>query len=172
MVELKTISAAAIPSALEMAKRYRMLNEPHEAESICLDILEVEPENQDALITMLLALTDHFADELNTSFAKAQKIVARLNDDYCKSYYSGVLFERRAKTHLKRGGPGSGQVAYHWFAKALEAFAHAMNSCDPGNQDAVLRWNSCVRIVHTNPDVRPDENESDEMLLDSFDTPH
>jgi len=172
MVELKTIAPAAIPSALEMAKRYRMLNEPHEAESICLDILDVEPENQEALITMLLALTDHFVDELNTSFAKAQKIVARLNDDYCKSYYSGIVFERRAKTHLKRGGPGSGQVAYHWLAKALEAFAHAMNSCDPGNQDAVLRWNSCVRIVNTNPDVRPDENESDEMLLDSFDTPH
>jgi hypothetical protein len=172
MVELKKISPAAVPSALDLAKRYRMLNEPHEAESICLDILEVDPENQDALITMLLALTDNFSDELNPSFTKAQQVVTQLHDDYCKAYYSGILFERRAKTHLRRGGPGSGQVAYHWFAKALEAYHTAMSSCDPDNQDAVLRWNSCARIVNTNEDVKPDENEAGEGLLDSFETPH
>ena len=32
-------------NAVAKAKQYRVLNQPAEAESICRDILEVEPEN-------------------------------------------------------------------------------------------------------------------------------
>ena len=38
-----------MPAALEKALRYRLLNEPVEAESICRDVLEVDPDNQAAL---------------------------------------------------------------------------------------------------------------------------
>ena len=49
MFELKLLSTGAIPAALAQAERYRLLNEPGEAESICLDVLRVDPEHQDAL---------------------------------------------------------------------------------------------------------------------------
>ena len=62
MFELKTLSKSAVPAALAQAERYRLLNEPAEAESICLDVLRVEPDNQDALVTLVLSLTDQFPE--------------------------------------------------------------------------------------------------------------
>jgi hypothetical protein len=47
-MHLKPLSVDAIPSALVNAERYRFLNEPGEAESICLDVLAVDPANQAA----------------------------------------------------------------------------------------------------------------------------
>ena len=173
MVELKTINPEAVPAALDMAKRYRLLNEPDESASICLDILEVAPDNQEALITLFLALTDKFTDDgLNPAFGRAKDVVARLDSAYCKSYYSGILFERRAKFHFKQGGPGSGAVAYDWFARAMRAYGEALAGCDPDNQDAVLRWNSCARFINNNQDLKSFGTDQGEMLLDSFDTPH
>jgi hypothetical protein len=173
MVELKTLSPEAVPAALEMAKRYRLLNEPDESESICLDILDVAPGNQEALITLFLALTDKFTDAgLNPAFEQAKDVVARLDSAYCKSYYTGILFERRAKFHFKQGGPGSGAVAYDWFAKAMRAYGEALSGCDPDNQDAILRWNSCARFINNHPDLKTFDADQPEMLLDSFETPH
>ncbi len=172
MIQLKTLSAEAIPSALEKAKRYRMLNEPQEAESICQDILAVVPDHQDALITLLLALTDHFMNELSPAYQKALETAQRLSDGYCRAYYTGIIYERRAKMHLRKGGLGSGALAYSWLSKAMECFAVALDGCDPNNQDAVLRWNSCARIINTHPEVKPSEVEAGEMFLDSFETPH
>jgi hypothetical protein len=173
MVELKALTAEAIPSALEKAKRYRLLNEPHEAESICLDILAVDEAHQEALSTLLLALTDRFQqDGLKPAYEEAVKVVGRLSDAYCKAYYSGIVYERRAKYHLRQEGPGAGAVAYDWFIKALKAFGEAISGCDPNNQDAVLRWNSCARIINTHPEVKEYDVGSGEMLLDAFETPH
>ena len=173
MVELKTINPEAVPAALEKARRYRLLNEPEEAESICLDILEVDPDHQDALMLLLLSLTDKFAySGLNPAFDQAREIVAKLDSSYCKSYYTGIIFERRAKYHYKKGGPGSATVAYDWFIKAMKAYGEALAGCDPDNQDAVLRWNSCARFINSHPEARGEDAESPEMLLDCFDTPH
>ena len=173
MVELKTLAPDAVPSALEKAKRYRLLNEPDEAESICLDILAVDSTHQEALILLILALTDKFSDSgLNPAYEQAREMVARLDTAYCKSYYTGILYERRAKFHLKQGGPGSGAVAYDWFAKAMKGYGEALTGCDPDNQDAVLRWNSCARFINNHPDLKTYETDQPEMLLDSFDTPH
>jgi hypothetical protein len=173
MIELKMLQPNAIPSALEMAKRYRLLNEPHEAESICLDILAVDADNQEAMITLILALTDRFAqDGLKPAYEEAVKMVERLSDAYCKAYYSGIVFERRAKFHLRQEGPGAGAVAYDWFVKALRAYGQALSGCDPDNQDAVLRWNSCARIINNHPEVKEYEVDSGEMLMDAFETPH
>jgi hypothetical protein len=172
MIELKRLSSESVPAALDKAKWYRLLNEPHEAESICLDILEVAPDHQDALITLLLALTDSFHNELNRSFPLAQEVAERISDQYCKAYYSGIIYERRAKSHLKHGAPGSGPIAYDWFMKALESFDRAIKVCGAHNQDALLRWNSCARIINAKPEVKPGEPDNSEMFLDSFDTPH
>lgn len=173
MIDLKMLSLESVPSALEKAKRYRLLNEPNGAESICLDVLAVVPDHQEALITMLLALTDTFTRSgLNPSFDKALAVVEKLDDQYCKDYYSGIVYERRAKYHLEQRGPGSGGVAYNWFIKALKAYGEALSGCDPDNQDAVLRWNSCARVLNNHPDVTAGDDDHAEMLLDAFETPH
>ncbi len=166
MYTLKTLSKAAIPGALEKAERYRLLNEPLEAESICRDVLAVEPGNHQALIILLLALTDTFKQHLNTAFDQAHEVLERLSDQYCKAYYGGIICERRAKIHLERGGPGSGRLAYEWFHKAMKLYQTALNSCSPGNQDALLRWNTCARIIMRNPDVAPGEAEAGEQMLE------
>lgn len=173
MIELKPLKPEAISAALDKAKRYRLLNEPDEAESICLDILAGNPDHQEALIVLLLALTDKFRHSgINPAFAQAQEIVPNLANSYSKSYYLGVIFERRAKFHLKQGGPGAGTVAYDWFVKAMEAFSEALSADDPKNQEAVLRWNSCARILNSRQDVKADDSGGSEMLMDSFETPH
>ena len=46
MFQLKSLSMEGITAALDKAERYRLLNEPREAESICLDVLEIDPENR------------------------------------------------------------------------------------------------------------------------------
>jgi hypothetical protein len=173
MLTLKTIAIEAVPTALEKARQYRLLNEPNDAESICLDILAVTPDHQEALKTLLLALTDKFAVfGVSPSFEQAREIVGKLDTSHCKAYYSGIIFERRAKFHLKQGGPGAGTAAYQWLVKAMDAFNMAMTECDTKNQEAVLRWNSCARIINNNPEVHADEDRGGEMLLDPFDTPH
>ena len=98
MIELKPLKTEAISAALDKAKRYRLLNEPDDAESICLDILASQPDNQEALITLLLALTDKFPHSgINPAFEQAQEVVDKLDSSYSKSYYHGVIFERRGK---------------------------------------------------------------------------
>jgi hypothetical protein len=166
MYILKTITKEAIPAALERARQYRLLGDPLEAESICRDILEVDPDNQDAQITLLLALTDSFKQDLSTAFAQAQEVLGQLGDQYCQAYYGGVICERRAKVHLERGGPGSGRMAYEWFRKAMDLYEKALTSCSPGNQDAVLRWNTCARILMRNPHVSAAETDEGEQMLE------
>ena len=98
MYPLKPLSKDAVPSALAKAERYRLLNEPGEAESICLDILQVDPGNQDAIVALLLSLTDQFPDEAGTCAAlaaRADALVDRLTDLYEREYYKGIIRERR-----------------------------------------------------------------------------
>jgi hypothetical protein len=155
MRELKTIKPESVPSALEKAKRYRLLDEPDEAESICMDILAVVPEHQEALITLLLALTDKFVDGgLQPSFGQAADIATRLATAYDTSYYTGIIYERRAKFHFKQGGPEAEATAYAWFVKAMNEYGQALSDDAPENQDAVLRWNSCVRFIDSHPELK------------------
>src|SRR4030081_2721112 len=105
MFDLKPISRDAIPEALEKAVRYRLLNEPAEAESICLDILRIDPDNQEALVTMLLALTDQLAFAGTASRAKA--VVSMLKSGYDRAYYSGIVCERSSKALFDHGAPGA-----------------------------------------------------------------
>src|SRR5262249_30279825 len=114
MFELKPLSKEAIPAALEKAVRYRLLNEPAEAESICLDVLRVDSENQEALVILLLAMTDRFSKGYAVADTKITEIVHRLRSDYERMYYSGIICERRAKAQLQQGAPGAGFAAYEW----------------------------------------------------------
>ncbi len=156
MIELKPLSHQAVAAALEKADHYRLLNEPVQAESICLDVLEVEPDNQRALVTMVLSLTDQFGDSIPRAFREVKELVPRLADDYTRAYYKGIVCERRARAHLNGGGMGSGYMAYDWFRQAMESYQEAFDHAPEGNEDAVLRWNVCARVINRNPDVAPE----------------
>ena len=149
MYDLKPLSKDAIESALAKAERYRLLNEPGEAESICLDVLEVDPDNQQAKIGLLLALSDQFADGTGAA-GRAQKLASELRGEYERLYYSGLVAERRAKAHLQRGGLAA-RGAYEYLVEALDCFERAERLRPAGNDDAILRWNTCVRILRRHP---------------------
>ena len=111
--DLKTLSPDAVPRALAKAERYRLLNEPGEAESICRDALQVDPDNQDALVMLLLALTEQFQEE-TTAVADACDCAERIRNDYDRAYYAGIILERRAKAQLHRAVPNGGPRVYEW----------------------------------------------------------
>ena len=97
MHTLKPISKSAGPAALEKALRYRLLNEPLEAESICLDVLQADPTNQEALVTLVLARSDLFGEEYTAAFERAKAVLPKLTSEYDRAYYEGMIFERWAK---------------------------------------------------------------------------
>ncbi len=150
MFELKPLSREAIPAALEKAMRYRLLNEPAEAESISQDVLRTDPANQEALVILLLALTDRFSKSYAVGFTQAQEIVPQLRDPYERAYYAGIICERRAKAQLQRGGPGCRFGAYECLREAMHCYEKAEPLRPIGNDDALLRWNACARIVMSN----------------------
>ena len=164
MHELKSLSRAAIPAALEKAERYRLLNEPGEAESICLDILETDPENQPALITLLLALTDRFSKGYGVSDTPANQLLARIKGEYERAYYGGILAERRAKAKLAQGAPGASHYAYDELCEAMRQFEKAEKIRPAGNDDALLRWNTCARMMAKNKLAAREEDRSEPVL--------
>ena len=166
MAKLKQLSPQAVPAALERAGRYRLLNEPMLAESICRDVLRVAPDNQEALTTLLLAQTDQLDSHMTKAFKAAQETLERLAGEYEQTYHGGLICERRAHWHLDRGTPGSGAVAYDWYSKAMELYEAAEQLSPPGNNDAVLRWNTCVRILRQRPEVKPKPEEAFHPLLE------
>ena len=163
--ELKTLSPEAVPRALAKAERYRLLNEPGEAESICLDALEIEPDNQEALATLLLALTEQFGDDAAPSVAEARKIVARLRGEYERAYYTAIVFERRAKAHLRHRTPGCGPRAYEWLREAMAWYEKAEAIRPASNDDPVLRWNACARLIMRDQHLVPRQEEPHEPIL-------
>jgi hypothetical protein len=166
MPELKSLHKDAIPAALEKAERYRLLNEPGEAESICLDILRVDPENQQAIIMLLLALTDRFEKGYGVSDSQTKELLARLKSDYERAYYSGIVAERRAKAKLRQHTPGCRFQAYDLLREAMSWFERAEPIRPPSQDDAILRWNTCARIIERNKLVPREEEEPIEFPLE------
>src|SRR5687768_12021503 len=163
MFDLKPLSRDAVDSALPKSGRYRMLNEPAEAESICLDFLEIDPQNQQAQVMLLLALSDQ-AGEAGGAAARAQHLASQLQNEYERLYYSGLVAERRARAHLQRGGAALHGV-YDWLMDALDCFERAEAVRPVGNDDAILRWNTCVRILEKHPELKPSPDMREEPLL-------
>jgi hypothetical protein len=151
--DLKSISVESIPEALKKVERYRLLNEPTLAESICLDILAIVPDHQQAIISLLLARTDQFHQQLPAR--EAQEILGRIKGDYEQEYYAGIIWEREAHARIRKGGSGAGPSAYHALREAMTHYDRAIGFASPGNDDAILRWNTCARVIMQNPEVRP-----------------
>ena len=143
---LKKISDGAVGAALDKAERYRLLNDPEQAESICLDVLEIDAGNQRAKRTLVLALTDQFAAASKSSRVKtARALAAELTDEYDRVYHEGIVWEREGRSYLAKGL--SGAFAYECLREAMERFEQAEAIRPAGNDDALLRWNSCVRTI-------------------------
>jgi len=157
MPELKPISKEAIPEALRKVERYRLLNEPALAQSICEDILAVEPGHQGALIWLTLSLADQFG--AGVTLAQARAAVAKIEDEYERLYHTGILHERQGRLWLHDGHPGSAFSAYESLTEAMAWFEKAEAIRPPDNDDAILRWNTCVRILRRHPDLRPRPRE-------------
>jgi hypothetical protein len=163
MLELKPLSREAVPNALAKAERYRLLNEPWQAESICQDVLQIDPENPTALVTLILALTEQFDDGVSVEEARA--VCSRLQSEYDRAYYSGIISERRAKSILRQGRHGSGVMAFDWIRQAMDWYERAEAIRPPANDDALLRWNTCARFLKRNPHLQPEMEERTEPIM-------
>lgn len=146
-LQLKPISKDGIPEAISKAELYRYLNEPGEAESICRDILAIDPENQAALRLLGLSITDQFKGNSSDRYTEADVTFRNLKNDYERFYYAGIFHERQAKAQLAAGRPPYAVAPL--FEEALNYFEKAEAIKPHGNDDAILRWNRCVRILQS-----------------------
>ncbi len=163
--KLKPLSKEGVPAALAKADKYRLLNDPVMAESICLDILDVEPENEKAAVILLLALTDQFGvGGVPHAPKRARELVAGFKDEFIRVYYSGLINERRGTASMNSGIPGSGYDAYEWYRDAMELYEKAETLQPPGDNDSILRWNTCARIIMQHKLKQRPKDDSVSML--------
>ncbi|MEW6302690.1 MAG: hypothetical protein AB1705_04420 [Verrucomicrobiota bacterium] len=165
MFDLKPLSHEGIPAALDKAVRYRLLNEPGEAESICHDVLRIDPDNQQALVILLLAITDRFGKGYSMSVVQAREVLPRFRDPYERAYYAGIILERQAKARLQQGSPGCGFEAYELLREAMVQYEKAEAVRPAGNDDALLRWNACARLIMGNK-LTPRSDEKIDLPLE------
>lgn len=167
MFELKRLSTSAIPAALAKAERYRLLNEPEEAQSICEDVLAADPANFDAVRTFILALTDSFPHHDGRNVSRAQELVAQLPSEYERAYFAGLVAERRARALLARNGPGRALTAGDFVREAMRQFERAEAVKPTDNDDALLRWNACARLFARYPELAViDEQRTAPVMLE------
>jgi hypothetical protein len=164
--ELKRLSRDAIDAALKRALHYRYLNQPHLAESICRDILDAAPDHEEARVTLIMSLCDQFGTADSMHVPDVLAIASSLSEPYDRAYYCGLVCERRAEAALLKGGPVAGAIAYDWFLRAMDRYAEAEPLRPAGNDDALLRWNTCARTLNTHRDVRPREEEPQVEMLE------
>jgi hypothetical protein len=163
--ELKRLAKESIEPSLEKAEHYRLLNQPRLAESICLDILEIEPGNQQASVILLLALTDQFKQSSTRASKQAIELANSLKDEYSKVYYSVIIHERQGAAALSSNSPGADFDAYEWYREAMDFYDKANEINHGENDDPILRWNTCARIIMEHHlTERPDEDNSQQML--------
>ncbi|MCI0700123.1 MAG: hypothetical protein L0241_03435, partial [Planctomycetia bacterium] len=146
-------------AALEKAHRYRLLNEPEQAESICEDVLRIDPENQVALASLILAITDRFAAPRPAHPRAARELLPRLHSEYEREYFAGIIDEREGIAWMRSEKPRCGEFAYMCFLEAMGHYERAELTRPPANDDAVLRWNSCARMILNHADVAPPVEE-------------
>ena len=165
MFQLKLISKEAIPNALQKAERYRLLNEPVLAESICQDILDIEPDNHQALVTMLLAITDQFGRHASADVKRARQLIPLMNNEYDRLYYSGIIYERQGVAILNRETIEGQFAAYERLTMAMEHFEKAEVIRPGGNDDSILRWNTCARLIRSH-NLQPRYEQYGELPLE------
>jgi hypothetical protein len=164
--KLKAISREAIPRAIQKAERYRLINQSWAAESICRDILEIDAGNQQVLVMFVLALTDQLVEGHGHAMRTIRETLPRITDAYQRAYYSGISSERSGQALLHRGGMGSSGMAYDALREAMTWYERAEAIRPPGNDDAILRWNTCARLIRGNSHLAPQTENAYEPALE------
>ncbi|MDP9202976.1 MAG: hypothetical protein M3P26_13750 [Gemmatimonadota bacterium] len=164
--KLKPISREAIPRAIQKAERYRLMNQSWAAESICRDILDIEPANQQVVVMFVLALTDQLAADHGYIMKAVHETLPRITDPYQRAYYTGIASERSGQALLHRGGMGSGAMAYDALRDAMTWYERAEAIRPAGNDDAILRWNTCARLISGNSQLGPPTETAYEPALE------
>lgn len=150
MRDMRRIHIESIPRALELAERYRLLNEPEQAASICYDVLAVDPENPLAIRALFLAVTEQFAHRRGTRLEEAERLASRMPTEFERTYFAGVASERWARAKLQTGEHAA--MAASWIHKAMDLYTSAEKLSPPGNDDSILRWNACARLLQHLPE--------------------
>lgn len=163
MFPLKPLTPSAVPAALAKAERYRLLSEPEQCQSICEDVLRTDPDNQQARIMLILAITDSFRNSTESA-ARAAELAAGLPTDYERSYYAGLVSERRGRALLSHGGMGR-RGASQWLQQAMAEYDRADAVRPPGNDDARLRWNACARVFNAQPDLLTEDDQPNAPIM-------
>lgn len=153
--ELKPISRGAIPRAIQKVERYRLLNEPWAAESICRDILAIDPDNQQVIVMLVLSLTDQFATSHGRVMHEVRDALSRITDAYQRVYYTGITSERHGQELLRRVSMGSSTMAYNAFREAMDWYEKAEAIRPPDDDDSILRWNTCARVLLREAHLKP-----------------
>jgi hypothetical protein len=165
LFELKSISTTAVPEAIKKAEHYRLLNEPEQAESICIDVLQAQPGNQHVLTVLILATTDQFNRNGagGPDVRRANEYLAQLSDEYQRRYYGGLVSERQARAYLNRGK--SRAAAYECLRDAMDQYEEAEGLRPENDDSALLRWNACLRTIRREQ-LRPPAPEEGEPPLE------
>jgi hypothetical protein len=156
--QLKSISKAGIPEAIAKAELYRYINEP--------DILAIVPDHQLALRMLGLAITDQFLGAAGDRYPEVLSLFQSLREPYERFYYTGLLYERRAKAQLVVGY--AAHILLPLIEEAMRCFAEAEKIRPVGNDDSILRWNRCVRLLESRPDFHFDRGPA---AFDAEDSP-
>ena len=164
--QLKPISKESIPRAIQKAERYRLISQSWAAESICRDILEIDPANQQVLVMFVLALTDQLADDHGHIMKVVHETLPRITDAYQRAYYRGITSERSGQALLHRGGMGSGAMAYDALRDAMTWYESAEAIRPAGNDDSILRCNTCARLISGNSQLVPQPESAYEPALE------
>lgn len=148
-MKLKLLRAESVSSAIEKARHYRLLNEPFQAESACLDVLQIDENNQDAIKTLILAIADQFVGG-SKQVQEARGYVERLESEFDRHYFTGLILERVGKSYIALNTPESLVAAYDRLTQAMQYFDRAAELNQQTNDDAIIRWNACARIIAKN----------------------
>ncbi len=146
MLEPRPISVESVAKAIELAKHYRLLNEPAQAESICRDIVAVQPDHQEAWVILLLSLSDQFPVQMTTALDQANEVLPKLTDKYQAAYYKGIILERWGRANQSHGAPLN--AVEGWIRKAMRCYQDALELAVADDPDPILRWNTCVRFLN------------------------
>lgn len=142
---MKSISQEAVPRALELAERYRLLNEPEQAASICHDVLATDPNNAEALRNLILATTEQFGTLHGARLEDADAIVKRMGTEYEQAYFTAIAYERWGRSQLQNKAHLT--LVGDWIKRAMAQYEVAEKCRPAGNEDALLRWNACARLL-------------------------
>ena len=160
-MDLKHITKESIPRALELAERYRLLNEPEQAASIYSDVLDADPANESACIQLFLCITDQFSHKHGPGMEVAEKLLFDIPGEYEKAYYQGVACERWARAKLHDGEHAS--MIGDWLRRAMSFYEKAEEIHPERDENAILRWNACARLMHRIPGLAVEREEQHEF---------